>query len=120
MHLRGIQLLNMSQCPQLTDAAFVHLRGIHTLYMWYSLQPAISDAAFVHLRGIHTLVIWGCDQATITGATFAHLQGIQALGMFDCRADQVATARSLGLRVNTRYCTSIGGLHYTFDECGWD
>ena len=67
---------------------------------------------------IHTLVMEGCTQATITGATFAHLQGIQALGMYECRADQVATARSLGLRVNTRGCTS-GGLHYTFDERGW-
>ena len=32
----------------------------------------------------------------------------------------MATARSLGLRVNTRDCTSYGGLHYTFDERGWD
>ena len=31
--LRGIQALNMCACQQLTDAAFVHLRGIHTLYM---------------------------------------------------------------------------------------
>jgi len=37
-----------------------------------------------------------------------------------CRADQVATARSLGLHVNTRGCTFIGGLRITFDEDGWD
>ena len=88
--------------------------------MWNCGQPEISDAAFVPLRGIHTLVVEGCTQATITGATFAHLQGIQALAMWSCRPDQVATARSLGLRVNTRDCTSHGGLHYTFDEteCG--
>jgi hypothetical protein len=119
VHLRGIQLLNMSYCTQLTDAAFVHLRGIHTLYMWDCNQPAISDAALAHLRGIHTLVIEGCNQATLTGAGFAHLRGIRTLGMHDCRADQVAAARGLGLPVNTRGCTSIEALHYTFDERGW-
>jgi hypothetical protein len=115
-HLRGIQLLNMSRCTQFTDAAFVHLRGIHTLFMWYCDQPSITDAAFVHLRGIHTLVMQGCHQATITGATFAHLKGIHALGMLDCSDVQKATARSLGLPVNTRGWTSAGALHYTFDE----
>jgi hypothetical protein len=119
VHLRGIQLLNMSCCRQLTDAAFVHLRGIHTLYMYSCMQAAISDAAFVHLQGIHTLVMNGCNQATLTGAGFAHLQGIRALGMRNCRADQVAAARGLGLSVNTRFFTSAGALHYTFDERGW-
>ncbi len=120
MHLRGIQLLNMGQCGQFTDAAFVHLRGIHTLYMWYCRQPAISDAAFVHLRGIHTLVIEGCTQATLTGAGLAHLQGIRALGMCNNRVDLVAIARSLGLPANTRNCSIVGGLHCTFDPRGED
>ena len=118
-HLAGIQLLNIGSCQQLTDAAFVHLRGIHTLYMWNCFQPAITDAAFAHLRGIHTLVIDHCDQATITGAAFAHLKGIHALGMFGCRGELLASARSLGLRVNTRHCTSYSGLHYTFDPRGF-
>ena len=86
--------------------------------MWYCNQPAISDAAIVELQGIHTLVIEGCDQATITGATFAHLQGIQALGMYSCRDDLVATARSLGLRVNTCKPTARVATHYAFDERG--
>jgi hypothetical protein len=116
VHLRGIQLLNMSVCPQFTDAVFVHLRGIHTLYMRWCDQPAISDAAFAHLRGIHTLVMDFCNQATLTGAGLAHLQGIHALGMCDSRADLVAAAWDLGLPVHTHYCTSGGGLHYTFDE----
>ncbi len=106
----------MSFCTQITDAAFAHLRDIHTLYMWWCNQPAITDAAFVHLRGIHTLVMEGCRQATITGVTFARLKGIHALGMKRCSDELVASARSLGLPVNTRGCTSVGGLHYTFDE----
>jgi hypothetical protein len=119
-HLRGIQLLNMGDTRQFTDAAFEHLRGIHTLIMWYCQQPAISDAALAHLAGIHTLVIECCDQVTLTGAGFVHLRGISALGMFRSRPDLVAAARGLGLPVNVRDCTSYGGLHYTFDERGWD
>ena len=84
--------------------------------MWTCRQPAITDAAFVHLRGVHTLVIEGCNPDTITGTTLAHLKSIHALGMYNCSDEQVATARSLGLPVHTRDCTSCGALHYTFDE----
>ena len=65
----------------ITDADFVHLRGIHTLNMSYCYQVTISDAAFAHLRGIHTLDISYCGQATITDAAFAHLRGIHTLNM---------------------------------------
>jgi hypothetical protein len=70
--------------------------------MWYCKQPAITDAAFVHLRGIHTLVIEGCSQATITGTTFYFLQRISMLVVRDCSAAAIATARSLGLPVRTQ------------------
>ena len=42
------------------DAAFVHFRGIHTLYMNGCYQSIITDAAFVHLRGIQTHNAEGC------------------------------------------------------------
>jgi hypothetical protein len=60
----------MSDCNQagITDAAFVHLKGIHKLDMQYCNQAGITDAAFVHLRGIHTLDIRFCNQAGITHA----------------------------------------------------
>ena len=112
-HLRGVQVLNVSACDQLTGAAFAHLQGIHTLYMWTCDQRAITDAAMAHLKGIHTLVIESCRQ--FQGAGLAHLKGIHALGMYRCLVDQVAAARSLGLRVYELDSTSYGGLHYTFD-----
>jgi hypothetical protein len=68
--------------------------------MWCCDQPAISDAAIVHLRGIHTLVMNHCNQATLTGAGFAHLQGNRALGMSNSRADLVAAARPGPAREN--------------------
>jgi hypothetical protein len=62
-----------------TDAAFEHLAGIHTLDMSYCDREAITDAAFVHLKGIHTLNISGCNQKGITDAAFTHLAGIHTL-----------------------------------------
>ncbi len=115
MHLRGIQLLNISHCRQLTDAAFVHLRGIHTLYMRYCYQPAISDAAFVHLRGIHTLVMSYCHHEEITGSGFAHLLGISFLGMQGIPIYMLFRASQRGLPVKMR-CLSMGELYYNFDE----
>ena len=46
-------------------------------------QATITDAAFAHLRGIHTLDMWGCSQATITDACRARLRaaGIPVLRM---------------------------------------
>ena len=56
----------MYDFTQLTDAAFVHLRGIHTRDISYCTQ--LTDAAFVRLRGIHTLDMSYCKQASITDA----------------------------------------------------
>jgi hypothetical protein len=74
-HFEGLRELNMAGCSDVTDAAFVHLRGIHTLDMSCCNQPTITDAAFPHLAGIQRLSIFGCDQATITDAAFEHLAG---------------------------------------------
>jgi hypothetical protein len=43
------------------------------------LHSTITDAAFAHLRGIHTLYMNGCSQSTITDAAFAYLQGVREL-----------------------------------------
>ena len=39
----------------------------------------ITDAAFVHLRGIQSLKMACSCQVTITGATFMNLRGIRSL-----------------------------------------
>ena len=98
MHLRGIHTLNMSLCFQdsITDAAFVHLRGIHTLDMRNCNQ--ITDAAFVHLRGIHTLEMLYCNQETISDAAFVHLRGIHKLRMTGCDQMTITSAAFEHLR----------------------
>ena len=84
VHFEGLRELYMASRTDVTDAAFAHLRGIHTLDMTNCNQPSITDAAFAHLAGIQRLSMRGCIQATITDASFAHLQGIQKLNMSGC------------------------------------
>ena len=60
-------------------------------------QATITDAAFVHLRGIHTLFMGGCNQASIAGAAFAHLRGLRELDMGHCHDNVFAAARALEL-----------------------
>ena len=57
----------------LTDADFVHIRGVRELNMSGCSQETITDAAFAHLAGIHTLDMSGCSQAIITEACRDHL-----------------------------------------------
>ena len=72
--------LQIVYCDQydISDAAFAHLAGIHTLGMSFC-SPDITGAASAHLAGIHTLNMEGCSQATITDAAFDYLAGIHSL-----------------------------------------
>jgi hypothetical protein len=82
-HLQGhIKVLDISGCALLTDAAFPHLAGLHTLLMSDCAQEGITDAAFASLRGIHTLEITGCWQ--LTDAALSPLRGIHTLYMGGC------------------------------------
>jgi hypothetical protein len=84
VHFVGRWELDMSYCRAVTDAAFVHLRGIRVLVMTLCLQPTITDAGLARLVGIQKLSIDGCDQATLTDAAFAPLRGIRVLNMSQC------------------------------------
>jgi hypothetical protein len=70
VHFEGLQELYMAGCQDVTDAAFVHLRDIHTLNMTFCGQQIITDATFAHLAGIQRLSMWACCQPTITDAAF--------------------------------------------------
>ena len=83
-HLAGLWELNMEGCTAVTDAALVHLRGIRVLDMSQCHQATITDAGLAHLVGIQKLCIAGCSQATLTDAAFAPLRGIRALNMRAC------------------------------------
>ena len=86
VHLKGIHTLNMGGCSQagITDGAFVHLKGIHTLVISNCTQAGITDGAFVHLKGIQELYMAGCTQVGITDGAFVHLKGIHTLNMSRC------------------------------------
>ena len=86
VHFRGVRELKMSYCNQatITDAAFAHLAGIHTLIMCFCRQVTITDGAFERLGSLQALIMHGCNQATITDAAFAHLPRLHTLGIFMC------------------------------------
>ena len=67
--------------------------------MRWCRQDSITDAAFAHLRGIHTLRMSYCSQPTITDAAFAHLRGVRVLTMLDCSDAALRAARARGLPV---------------------
>ena len=103
VHIRGdararLHTVNMFNCWQITDAAFVHLRGIQSLVMAYCDQIVITDAAFVNLRGIQVLIMDGCNQVTITDAAFVHLRGVRLLSMNHCNQVTITDAAFVHLR----------------------
>ena len=80
VHFEGLRELYMADCEGITDAAFVSLRGIHTLDMSFCSLGAITDAAFAHLAGILRLSIKGCDQASTVSPT----PPLRTCGAFSC------------------------------------
>ena len=107
----------MSWCRQLTDAAFAHLKGIHTLLMWHCNQPTITGTALAHLKGIKCLVLWGCS-IPFTEVGLAHLRGISRLHMQYANAASIAAARDLGLPATTGGLTEISAFRFSDSESG--
>jgi hypothetical protein len=86
--------------------------------MWRCNQATITDAAFEHLKGIHSLVMQWCNQASITGTGLEHLKGISRLGMHGSSDEAIAAAESLGLPVARRPYTHLGSFDTSFVEVG--
>ena len=107
VHLKGIHTLNMARCDRITDAAFEHLKGIKVLDM--SECDKITDAAFVHLKGINRLNMTYCKQ--ITDAAFVHLEGIHTLNMTMCDKITITDAAFVHLKgihtLNMSWCGQI-------------
>ena len=82
-----IHTLKMQRCNQITDGAFVHLRGIHILDMTDCNQMGITDAAFIPLRQIsnlRTLIMRNCNQVGITGIELCNLNKLRLLNANGC------------------------------------
>ena len=95
VHLRGLKTVIMDRCTGITDAAFEHLEGIHTLDMSQCNQVGITDAAFEHLEGIHTLDMSYCRNEGITNNAFVHLKGIHTLNITRCTQRGITDSGSL-------------------------
>ncbi len=96
MYLKGIHTLNMAHCSQhtITDAAFAHLKDIHSLSLWVCTQ--LTSAVFTHLKGVKRLNIGRCLQLNLRDDS---LKGIERLNMYGHSQAQVEQAKSLGYPV---------------------
>jgi hypothetical protein len=112
IHFKGLRVLRMVGCSDVTDAAFVHLRGIHSLDMSWRYRGGVTDAAFAHLAGIHTLSMSNWKRAELTDAAFAHLQGIHTLDISECSEADITDAAFAHLRgihtLDMSHCTQEG------------
>lgn len=80
-HIAGtIEVLSISNCTNITDAGFVHLKGVRELVM--STLHTITSEAFVHLKDIQILDIVGCF--TLTDIAFSYITGVKWLDMQGC------------------------------------
>jgi len=63
----------------ITNGAFAHLAGVHTLDTSRCNQAAITDAAFAHLAGIRTLDMRACGQVTVKAVQGLVKRGVHVL-----------------------------------------
>jgi len=122
VHLRGIKYLYMSWCTGITNAAFANLEGIHTLNMSNCGQAGITDEAFIHLKRIKVLNMSWCDQVGITNRAFSHLRGIHVLNMSHCTQAGITDAAFSNLKgihkLSMRSCDQDGITGATLNELG--
>jgi hypothetical protein len=74
-YIREIHGLNLG-ASQITDNGLSHLKGIHTLNLYFCKQVTAKDLE--HLKGIHTLSLNAC---IVTDEGLEHLKGIQTLDL---------------------------------------
>lgn len=103
------QVANVKGRMDLTDADFECFVGIKALDMSTCNQSTITDAAFVHLTGIHTLKMMEC--ISITGAGFVHLTGTGHTRVYwNTGFTYLALLQSIGTQVSSSSATSNQAL----------
>jgi len=82
VHLRGILHVCLDKTLGFTDAAFSHLTGVQTLSLIRCTAP-LTDAALAHITGVKSLNI-SYTRFSFTDAGLAHLRGIKEFLMPGC------------------------------------
>ena len=115
VHLKGLETVIMDWCSlaSVTNEAFENLKGIKMLSMKLSTNNQhITDAAFEHLKGIRNLNIYRCTELGITDEAFEHLKGIHTLDMSVCDQEGITDAAFVHLKgIHTlymEYCNQAG------------
>ena len=96
----------MAWCRQasITDAAFVHLKGIYSLGLYRCTQ--LSSAVLTHLKGVKRLNVGLGPQLNLSQIVCT-LKGIEWLGMFGHSQAQVEMAEGQGYPVDLVLHTGV-------------
>src|SRR3989338_1611563 len=99
----------MSFCHQetITDKAFKHLKGIHTLNI--SNINSIIDKTFEQLEGISSLDISCCNQNTITNKIF----NLELCSQTTITKDALLKLEKIEY-LNINYCPQISNIQFNY------
>jgi Leucine-rich repeat (LRR) protein len=81
--LAQLELLDISDCAQVTSAGLVHLQGLTKLRNLSLGGPGITDAGMPSLRNLTNMVAISLKECSITDASFGALAGMTKLKEFD-------------------------------------
>jgi Leucine-rich repeat (LRR) protein len=93
-HLRSLtnlQVLDLGDCPKISDKGLVHLKGLTRLRDLLLPGTQVSDAGLAHLKRLRNLQTLILHDTHVTDAGLAHLEGLSSL----CR-EVVVTHLCLG------------------------
>lgn len=82
-NLTQLELLDISDCDQVTSAGLVHLQGLTKLRNLSLGGPGITDAGMPSLRNLTNMVSISFKECSITDASFEALAGMTKLKEFD-------------------------------------
>ena len=78
-----LELLDLSDCNQISDAGLAHLKGLTKLRNLSLWGPRITDDGMPNLAGMTNMVAISFQDCGVTDASFTHLSGMTKLKEFD-------------------------------------
>ena len=121
LHIRDLNRavqVDLSNCPQITDAGLAHLRGHNSICMLRLDRTGVTDAGIKHLAGMTSLEALDLSFTGVSDSGLSDLSDLKLDRLFDLHL--VATRISdkgfeqLGGLSGLRYVT-VGGTRVTHD-----
>jgi hypothetical protein len=112
---KGIKVLRLNRCTNITNELFRCVQGIETLEMENVDYPNIDGEAFAYFVGIKSLSLansyLGCNNMSFVDTremAFSFLQGIERLNMTDIEVNDTCLQYVAGAKsINISQCTEV-------------